>query len=343
MSFRSRIRAFLAASTDDQPSDGDAGTSGTPSRRPRRPSSPSDAVSEEVFYDDDLDGLEEGLTTITVPAPSNHFERYRSLIDSFEEDRESGLEKVIRWFFLLLAYLLPLTVAYAMGKEIGDAYGGPFSLGDGWSFGTHTVAMAGEFALAMMTLSTATALRRMASDASYAPKFVGSLVCFLLFSLASGLAQWFIALLHVGGLHDPAGLAALIFRVLMVPAVDIASLLFLAVMSFKSLKKFVADQRTRAQAIRDINEAELEISRAQSGAARRETEERQDLQMKEQRNQVWLELDRLHAQSMIAHAKQQALPPALTSAPDLDVLPASSSDMPTSTNEVKIRRIERGS
>ena len=99
----------------------------------------------------------------------------------------------------------------------------------------------------------------------------------------------------------------------MVPAVDIASLLFLAVMSFKSLKKFVADQRIRAQAVRDINEAELEIERAQSSAARRQTEERQDLKMKEQRNQVWLELDRLHAQSMIAHAKQQAaLPPGTT-------------------------------
>ena len=81
----------------------------------------------------------------------------------------------------------------------------------------------------------------MTTDAGYAPKFVGSLVSFLLFSLASGLAQWFIALLHVGGLHSPAGLAALIFRVAMVPAVDIASLLFLAVMNFKSLKKFVAD------------------------------------------------------------------------------------------------------
>ena len=61
----------------------------------------------------------------------------------------------------------------------------------------------------------------------------------------------------------------------------------LAVMSFKSLKKFVADQRIRAQAIRDINEAELEIERAQSAAARRQSEERQDLKMKDQRNQVW--------------------------------------------------------
>lgn len=337
MTLRSRFRAFLAASDDRASDDHDNGAA-APARLPHRPSSPSDAVQEELFYADDMEETD-SISTITLPPPSNHFERYRSLIDSFDEDRESGLEKVVRWFFLLMAYLLPLAVAYAMGKEIGDAYGGAFNAANGWSFGTHVVAMAGEFALAMMTLSTATALRRMATDASYAPKFVGSLVSFLLFSLASGLAQWFIASSHVLTSTN-SGLAALIFRVVMVPAVDIASLLFLAVMSFKSLKKFVADQRTRAQAIRDINEAELEIQRAQSTATRRETEETQDMAMKEQRNQVWLQLDRLHAQSMIADAERRALPAA--SAPDLDVLPASITDVPTApTNEVKVRRIDR--
>jgi len=121
----------------------------------------------------------------------------------------------------------------------------------------------------------------------------------------------------------------------------VASLLFLAVMNFKSLKKFVADQRVRAQAIRDINEAELEIQRAQSAASRRETEERQDLQMKDQRNQVWLELDRLHAQTMISDAKRRALPSAASVTPE-DVLPGSAADVPM-IEQVKVRRIERSS
>ena len=301
--------------------------SGAGVRRRPRPSTDDEGelVTCEVYEDDEV-------IEVDASVPSSHFERYRRLIDSFDEDRENWFEKVVRWLFLLLAYVLPVMVAYAMGKEIGDAYGGVFSWSDGWSLGTHTVAMAGEFSLAMMTLSAATALRRMTQDASYAPKFFGSLVSFLLFSLASGLAQWFISSYHIAP-RDTSGLVALVFRVAMVPAVDIASLLFLAVMSFKSLKKFVSDQRVRAQAIRDINEAELEIERAQSSAARRQTEERQDLKMKEQRNAVWLELDRLHAQSMIAHAKQQALlsgPTTVT--PDI-----------AAPNEVKIRRIERGS
>src|SRR2546429_8974733 len=123
-----------------------------------RPLSPTAQLVGEGVYEDDM-------IDVQIPTPaSSHFERYRKLIDSFDEDRESPLEKIVRWFFLLLAYLLPLVVAYAMGKEIGDAYGGAFNLGDGWSLGTHTVAMAGEVALVMMTVSCATALRKMNTD-----------------------------------------------------------------------------------------------------------------------------------------------------------------------------------
>jgi hypothetical protein len=307
--------------------DSDDGTTAVPARPSPAPLSPVSDLVEASAFEDDMDEWEPSRPRSAAPS---HFERYRTLIDSFEEDRESAIEKLVRGFFLLLAYVLPVLVAYAMGKEIGDAYGGAFDFTNGWSLGTHTVAMAGEFALAMMTLSAATALRKMATDTSYGAKFVGSLVSFLLFSLASGLAQWFIASSHIVPTNN-SGLVALVFRVAMVPAVDVASLLFLAVMQFKSLKKFVADQRIRAQAIRDINEAELEIQRAQSAAQRRETEERQDLLMKEQRNQVWLELDRLHAQTMITEAKRRASPP--------DALPAPAADVPM-LDQVKVRRIE---
>src|SRR3989440_7866721 len=130
-----RIVGESAADGEDTP--GNAGTSA-------RPLSPTAQLVGEGAYEDDM-------IDVQIPAPaSSHFERYRKLIDSFDEDRESPLEKIVRWFFLGLSYLLPLVVAYAMGKEIGDAYGGAFNLSDGWSLGTHTVAMAGEFAVTMV-------------------------------------------------------------------------------------------------------------------------------------------------------------------------------------------------
>jgi len=309
----------------------DNGSSSAPVRLPRRPAAPGSAgamVNAETYEDDMIE---------PSPQPNTHFERYRNLIDSFDEDRETFLEKVLRWFLLLLAYALPIIVAYAMGKEIGDAYGGVFNLNDGWSLGTHVVAMAGEFALTMMTFSAASALRKSSTDKSYTPKFISSVVAFLLFAVASGLAQWFIASGHIStidthGHANISGFAALVFRVAMVPGVDVAALLFLAVMNFKSLKKFVADQRIRAQAIRDLNEAELEIQRAQSTARRRESEEQQDIEMKEQRNGVWLEMDRMNAQNMIADAKRRALPPGTIITPD------TTEDSNTGGERMRIRR-----
>ncbi len=314
---------------------GNDDTASAPVRVPHRPAAPGSAgamVNAETYEDD--------MTEDTpLPQKNTHFERYRTLIDSFDEDRETFLEKVIRWLLLLLAYALPIIVAYAMGKEIGDAYGGKFDMNDGWSLGTHVVAMAGEFALTMMTFSAASALRKSSTDKSYTPKFISSVVAFLLFAVASGLAQWFIASGHIktvdlSGHANISGFAALVFRVAMVPGVDVAALLFLAVMNFKSLKKFVADQRIRAQAIRDLNEAELEIQRAQSTARRRESEEQQDIEMKEQRNGVWLEMDRMNAQHMIADAQRRALP----APPSTIITPEE--DANNGTERSKVRRIQ---
>ena len=156
---------------------GNDDTASAPVRVPRRPTAPGSAgamVNGETYEDD--------MTEETpLPQKNTHFERYRTLIDSFDEDRETFLEKMIRWLLLLLAYALPIIVAYAMGKEIGDAYGGAFNINDGWSLGTHVVAMAGEFALTMMTFSAASALRKSSTDKSYTPKFISSVVAFLLF------------------------------------------------------------------------------------------------------------------------------------------------------------------
>src|SRR5947209_19713078 len=78
--------------TDEQ--NGAAGVPARPSPRSSPPSMEAELAESEIYEDDIL---------IAPPAPPNHFERYRALIDSFDEDRESGFEKVARWFFLGLS------------------------------------------------------------------------------------------------------------------------------------------------------------------------------------------------------------------------------------------------
>ena len=200
-------------------------------------------------------------------------ERYRDLIRDFEEDRENVLEKCGRWFFLFLAYVGPIIVALAFGKEIGDAYGGAFDLNSGWSLGMHVGAYFGELALAMMSLSCATALRRMQSDKGYILKLLACLFFLAVFSLASGLAQWFIALRFVD-VQAAGGYTALVFRVAMPPAVDIASLLYISIMKFKSLKSHIANLKMEADALRELNDAEIGIRKSQNNAKQQEAREK---------------------------------------------------------------------
>src|SRR5438552_18485940 len=85
-----------------------AGSSATAARDEDAPGSPTCQVVGEDVYEDDM-------IEVQVPA-SSHVERYGALIDSFDEDREPALEKVVRWVFLVIPYLLPVARGVAMGK-----------------------------------------------------------------------------------------------------------------------------------------------------------------------------------------------------------------------------------
>jgi hypothetical protein len=75
---------------------------------------------------------------------------------------------------------------------------------------------------------------------------VASIVAFVVCSVASSLAQWYVASLHVSPVTS-AGQAALVFRVAMPVAIDLASMLHLSIMKVKSLKRYLAEQARDAR------------------------------------------------------------------------------------------------
>jgi len=75
---------------------------------------------------------------------------------------------------------------------------------------------------------------------------MASIAAFVVFSVASGLAQWYVATLHVSP-ATAAGQVALVFRVAMPVVIDLASRLYLSIMKVKSLKRYLAEQARDAR------------------------------------------------------------------------------------------------
>jgi hypothetical protein len=235
--------------------------------------------------------------------------QYRRVIDSFDEDKETWAERGVRWFYMALAYSLPAIVAYFIGRAIGDGFsGGGFDWNDGWNAFNHVVSWAIEFSISGLVLAGAITVKRIkAADSSYIVSFVCIFVALIFFSIASGAAQWVLVESHFKLDSTPAQVAAG-FRVLAAPIVDISSLLFLSIMRFKSLKKFIQDQQMRAGAIREVNQSEIAIQAAQVKAGMDTQAAMQDLAMKAEQNKVWTELQRMQGQAMIESAKRNMLP-----------------------------------
>lgn len=229
-------------------------------------------------------------------------ERMKAKVETFDEDKEGIGAKIVRKLFTLAAYLLPFLVAYAIGKEIGDYYGGSLNLSDGWSLGMHTLSWGGEAALAMMVISTATAWRRFKKDPGAGGKLLSSGIAFVVFTLASCSAQWVIAFNHI---HPtiPGDYIPLVFRVSMAPCVDIAALLWLSIMGLKSLKTELAELQQKKTAIIELTEAEIAITDAQEGANQRREQMQQALETQKRFAALVMELSEISGQGMVELAK----------------------------------------
>ncbi len=177
-------------------------------------------------------------------------------------------------------------------QEIADTYSGPWQWGNSWSMATHIVAWFGELGLAALTVSIATAVRRATSDREMLPRLVASIAAFVVVSVASGLAQWYVATLHLSPATS-AGQAALAFRVAMPVAIDLASMLYLSIMKLKSLKRYLAEMAQKAEAIEQVNKSHLRVEQAQQEALQAKQQHDQYMQSLAATQQVVIDLQRL--------------------------------------------------
>ncbi len=243
---------------------------------------------------------------VQVAPEDEHFQQLRAEVQQFDEDKRHVLERLLIFLFTILSYLLPVVLAVFVGWEIGDTYGGAWRAGDAFSQTMHVVAWAGEIIQASFVIAIAFAARAYARNKSHLWYLILASFFFLVFIAASGLAQWYVAVLHLGSatLDNRAGLVGLVFRVLMPALVDIGGAIFLAVVNIKDLKKYLAQLEQKAEALEKLNQSHLRVEEAQEAARRAKQQHDQYMESLQRSQELVNKLQELITGGVIESARQ---------------------------------------
>lgn len=248
--------------------------------------------------------------TITINSGSaeKHTEQLRKTIASFSEDRMSPLKWIVVKFFEVLAYLLPIGIAYVVGMAIGDAWSGKFNWADSWNVYSHAISLALELMLPALGYAVTVSLKQAFGDKSKA--WICAVLGFLFLGLAVGnsFAQMYLIEGHIKvAKADTAGQISMIFRSFTPMTVDIIATIFLSVVTVKNLQKFLRDKQQEAMAIRSGAEAEIAVDEAFQAAERRRREAEAEQRRKDEQLDTMQEFYRIQNQKLIQDARSKLL------------------------------------
>jgi hypothetical protein len=224
--------------------------------------------------------------------------RYRQKIEEFEADKEAPIGKLIRGFFVGVAYVAPVLCALLLGWEFGEVFGrGEFF----FSLSLHALSLLGEIIIAGLALGAAHSLRRLASDRrQMLPRL---LLCSLLFCLAasgSAFALWWLL-----ATSERIPSVVLFFRVLIPLIVEIGSIAVISTLDFESLDSFLAALHRKAEAIQRLSEAELRLRSAEQEATNRQREYEEYRAMRQRNEEVLLRMLEIQSRGALAALERQ--------------------------------------
>lgn len=236
----------------------------------------------------------------------SHTEEFRRIVESFDEEKQTATAWVIGKVYTLLAYLLPPITAWYVGMAIGDAFSGSFNLLNAWSVYAHLISVSLEMMLPVLGLSVAVQLRRSVKDRSQVAMAVILIALFICLGIGNAFAQIFLIDQHIHVVDLP-GKVAIGFRAAAPLVIDVIATMYLSVVGVRSLKKYIADQRAKIEAVRDVNQVNIELDSAQIKAAIDKQSAVMDMQAKAHRASTWNEIERMQAEAMINQARKNML------------------------------------
>lgn len=265
-------------------------------------------IAQGVFIDasSNSPALPAPIAPVNIAEAFSHTKDFRKVVDSFDEDKQTPSEWLIGKLFTALAYLMPVVFAYFVGMAIGDAFAnGPFSFSNGYSEYVHVASLFVEFSVTMFCFGAVTVFKRALKDRSQLGLFIALGITFIALSILNSFAQLFLLEKHitVDAAHVVT-LIAVVFRSFASLIIDLASAIYLGVTGVRSLKKYLADQRAKIEAVREVNQVEIDMGQTQIQAAMATQQAMMDMQSKAQRASTWNEIEALQSQAMVEQARR---------------------------------------
>ncbi len=229
---------------------------------------------------------------------------FQKVVNSFDEDKQGVLASLTEKLYTLLAYTVPPIAAYGVGAAIGDAFSGPFTLSSSYSVSMHVISVGLELLLPALGFAVVTQFKRALKERSQMPMFIILGVLFLVLGVGNSFAQLFLINQHVSTGDSLPAQIGVYFRAFGPMIIDVISTMYLSVVGVRNLKKYLADQRVKIEAVKDVNAINIELDQAHLKAAMDKQNAIMEMHSKAQRATTWNEIEAMQSKAMIEQAKR---------------------------------------
>ncbi len=238
--------------------------------------------------------------------------QFAAVISTFDEDKQEPIEWAIWKVAAIFCYIAPFALAIPIGLSIGDVFTtplpgqtvSPLMSTASANVAIHMLSLFLELLMPILGLTTVLAFKRALKDKKAIAGFAVVGAFFITISTGNAMALFF--LLEKGG-HLGDDLVANVVtlgRSFGPLILDIGASITLSVYAKKSLNKYLADQRQKIIATRDVNAVHIEMEQTKIKAAIDRQTAIMDMQSKASRASTWNEIEKMQSQAMIDQARR---------------------------------------
>ena len=208
------------------------------------------------------------ITTTSRNDAHAHTERLRKTVESFNEEKQTILEWLVVKFFTVLAYCLPILVAWSVGNAIGQKFAGSYDPHNPWSVYSYVISIGLRGMIPVLGYSVTVSAKRAVKDRSQWFWPVILAIFFLGLAVGNSFAQMFLMEGHITIAKDDfKGQASMYFRSFGPLIIDTIATIFLTVVTVKNQRKFIKDMQEKEAAIEAVARSEIKVEAAFDQAA----------------------------------------------------------------------------